>query len=143
MTPDPGRPTVLDPATQAEVLCLLESGAFRSSACRAAGISYRAFRYWEKLWEDGDGRAARFGKFFESVGRAETRIEVARLAEVRSGGPGWRAAAWLLGRRFPERWGRRASSPVPSENVTKLGDDELLEIARGCGPVAGVGRSSR
>jgi hypothetical protein len=36
----------------------------------------------------------------------------------------WRAAAWLLERRYPERWARREHTADPIELLQTLGNDE-------------------
>jgi hypothetical protein len=45
--------------------------------------------------------------------------EAVLIDRVLAGGPDWRAAAWLLERGYPDRWGRpsrrvEAPAPVPS-----------------------------
>ena len=44
-------------------------------------------------------------------------------------GGSWMAAAWILERAFPQRWGRRdGTGPVPRDSFTRL--DEVAERRR-------------
>ncbi|MCX6179880.1 MAG: hypothetical protein NT163_11060 [Chlorobiales bacterium] len=73
---------------------ILEEGNYREVACRIAGIDRKTLANWMKRGEH----------------------EKAALTS-------WYAAAWLLERRWPERWGRREVPPVD-----ELEMDEVVVI---------------
>jgi hypothetical protein len=61
--------------------------------------------------------------------RTPRRGEVGLILQAARSGT-WSAAAWLLERRWPERWGRRrAETPAPTAGTALTGDDELDERA--------------
>jgi hypothetical protein len=122
------RPTALDPATQGKIVSLLADGHFMGVACRASGITYRGLRHWQRRWEGGDPMAERFDDFFREVERASAIGEVLALARVRSGEPGWRSAAWFLGRRFPGPWGRKARAVARGVDVGRMSEEELRPV---------------
>lgn len=82
----------------------------------------------------------------EAATRSSARAEVRAVAEIRRAATGdWRAVAFLLERRFPERWGRRARVAVEHSGTSRTAlveipsdEDrmrELAEIARDIGVV--------
>jgi hypothetical protein len=54
-------------------------------------------------------------EFKELVNATVSDVEASLLEEIRSYGD-WRAKAWILERRFPQRWGQKRELDV---NVTK------------------------
>lgn len=57
-----------------------------------------------------------YREFCEAATRANDEAEVSAIARVRAGAQGehadWRADAWFLERRFPDRWRRRETREV-------------------------------
>jgi hypothetical protein len=51
------------------------------------------------------------GRWFRALEMHLARAEAEAVRTVRSGAPGWRAAAWFLERRFPKHWGRKYRRP--------------------------------
>jgi len=82
-------------------------GLTYEQAANAAGVSAATFYNWKKKAEDGDPR---FLEFLEALKQAEGEGEyllAATIAQAAQLDPSqWRAAAFILERRFPERWGR-------------------------------------
>jgi hypothetical protein len=53
-------------------------------------------------------RPGRMREYFEAITKALAESETALVAHInRAGDKSWQAHAWLLERRFPERWGRK------------------------------------
>lgn len=89
-------------------------GASRVAACRYAGLAPSTVFAWMAR-----GRRARSGKFLEFLERvreADGHAELHLLAQIQTAAKrDWRAAAWMLERKFPKRWGKR-------EHLTHAGD---------------------
>jgi hypothetical protein len=102
-------------------------GAFRSEAAAAASVSRTTIHNWEQRGEDAIAAAQEhleageqvteadvpeadrpFVAFVNALNEAEASNEVSLVGVIRSHtGKDWRAAAWLLARKHPERWGVR------------------------------------
>jgi hypothetical protein len=119
MTGSPrGRPTKLTPEAQEQITSLVRAGASSEVAAQAAGIGRRTFTRWMQLGESARTGSALRG-FYDAVERARAEAEsvlVTRIAQAASRGS-WPAAAWLLERRFPERWMKLSERPLPELEV--------------------------
>jgi phage shock protein PspC (stress-responsive transcriptional regulator) len=96
------RPTKLTRETEARLVAGVRAGLTVGIACEIVGISPRTYQRWM-----ASGRPEH-RQLREAVQRARAGCEadlVARmhLAALRGS---WRAAAYLLERQAPERWGR-------------------------------------
>jgi hypothetical protein len=101
------------------LLGYLELGAYRGQAITAAGLAERTVMRWLEVGRDEASRAENedlpltfYVHFWQSVRRAEG-VPVLRALNVirRAGARGsWRASAWFLERRYPDKWGRRATA---------------------------------
>ena len=90
----------------AMIICTyLRKGCTIEAACQAANIG-RATYY---RWMD------EIPQFKEFVNATESDVEATLLDTIREFGD-WRAAAWILERRYPQRWGVKRELEV---NVTK------------------------
>ena len=90
----------------AMVICTyLRKGCTIEASCQAANINKRTYYRWmEEIPE-----------FREFVNATESDVEAALIDNISSYGD-WRASAWILERRFPQRWGQKRELDV---NVTK------------------------
>ena len=90
----------------AMVICTyLRKGCTIKAACQAANIGRATYYRWiEEIPE-----------FKEFVNATESDVEATLLDTIREFGD-WRAAAWILERRYPQRWGVKRELEV---NVTK------------------------
>ena len=109
-------PSVIESLAEA-----MENGAAIDVACDLAGIHRSTFFRWqeeaEKLYNqlnEGEIQRSRLNTrekhlidFHEKVSLAASRYELDLLKEVRKGDRGWQAKAWILERRFRERYARR------------------------------------
>lgn len=133
MGPPLALPTALTPDVQGKILDRLAEGNYLKVACAASGITYRSFWHWRRRWAGGDPVAVgRFDAFFRAVDQAVATGESNALAAVLRGKPGWQASALFLGRRFPERWGRKDRNRRPPRPPRDLGTmtDREFELYR-------------
>ena len=112
--------------TRGQILRLLQAGATFEQAAQAAHVSDRTLRRWRQTGREiadkvdaGTRLTAReqvYLDFLDAVDQAIAQYEVAAVGQIqRAGAEGdWRAVAWLLERRFPDRYllpaGRRDRS---------------------------------
>src|SRR4051812_33024674 len=102
-----GRPEKLTAAVQAAIVDAVRAGSRREAAAQAAGIAKSTLQGWLARGEAA-GAPVRFQNFAAAVRQADAAWEVAAVEGIgRAAANGdWRAQAWLLERRRPERWGR-------------------------------------
>ena len=99
-----GRKTKLTPELTDRICSVLANGNYITTACAIARIHQRQFFRWmEKGEHESSGP---YRKFYESVKEAEQTAELALLRDIRTD-DSWQSKAWILERRFPERWGRK------------------------------------
>jgi hypothetical protein len=122
-----GRPPGLTPEVETRIVAAVGAGAHLSVAARAAGVSRQTLHRWRTR-----GAAEAEGPYHElanALERAEAEAELRQVALIaRAGQSEWRAAAWLLSRRAPERWGRGAaerSAPAPASEVPSSATERL------------------
>ena len=143
------RPSKLTPEVEERIIKALLAGSHVATAARCAGVHPATFYRWiERGDPNGTGRADRpYRVFAARVDQTMAEAEVRQLARInKAGETRWEAHAWLLARRYPERWGRRAAiqpdaappraprtqnpSRTPSLAITALSDQELAVLAR-------------
>lgn len=126
-----GRPTSLTPDVQEAVLVAIAAGNYRVTACKKAGISNKSLINWEKAGAEG---VEPYKEFFLLLQKAEAAAEAVLLASVKAADKGWQAQAWIMERRWPERWGGRVRLMVTEERELLLDkvkkDPELHERLR-------------
>jgi transposase len=141
------RPTKLTPDVRTRLVQVLQIGTFRENAARYVGIGVSTFYRWMEAGEADveHDRQTPFRELWEAVTRAEAHAEVVAVGKIGlAARSDWRAAAFLLERRWPERWGRRRrvelthvgyeegerrAMVVSSEDPVPLDDDALSELA--------------
>jgi hypothetical protein len=102
-----GRESILTPELAARLETMLRAGNYIEVACRAVGISGEAFRKWMRRGRAGEQQFAEFlGRMERALAEGEVR-NVARIAAATQ--DSWQAAAWMLERQYPERWGRAST----------------------------------
>jgi hypothetical protein len=94
----------------------VRAGAYPETAATSTGIGKTTFYNWRIFGEDRivDGKVVRarpgYREFREALTRAEAEAEMLHVAHITKAAPeDWKAAAWYLERRAPERWRRRDS----------------------------------
>jgi hypothetical protein len=103
------RPTKLTDEVEAKILKAIRTGNYLVVAARYAGVHPGTVHRWIKLGdpEGRERRNARCRRFRERVEQARAEAEVRHVSLVtKAGERQWRAAAFMLERGAPERWGR-------------------------------------
>lgn len=118
----PAIPYKLDERRIQRIVAGLTSAASPTVAYRYAGLNPETVRQWlrdaRRLASSGKPIRRKSDqlliKLLEAVEEAETEVEIrlsANVSKAASDGD-WRAAAWMLPRRFPERWTEQTASKV-------------------------------
>ena len=140
------QPRLLTPKVQ-EVICeAIEAAAALEIAAQAAGIGARTLDEWlqhgrKELEADPDAEGP-CADFVRAVSVASAKFEGDCLAMIQDAAPkNWTAAAWLLERKFPERYAKvdrvRVSGDETNDKPVQISDedrqnrllDKLAEIA--------------
>ncbi|WP_135611667.1 hypothetical protein [Methanococcoides sp. AM1] len=124
------RPTKLTPETHKTICKNIALGMPYEHACRAAGVSYPAYRTWIIRGEEEARRVEEnprasiknsekpFVEFQDDIKRAEAQgIEknLKRISKAADEG-NWPAAAWVLERRHPEHFAKRDYLDMKAEH---------------------------
>jgi transposase len=133
-----GRPGKLTAAVQARIVDAVRAGSRREEAAAAAGIARSTLQGWLARGEAANA-PARFQNFAAAVRQADAEWEVAAVEAIGSAAADgdWRALAWLLERRRPERWGRTTrlehsgpeGGPIAVEDKLDLSKLDAAELA--------------
>jgi hypothetical protein len=119
-----GRPDGLTDEVVQRILVAVRSGSALEVAAQAAGISRATLHRWRARGERE--KAGKFREFADALARAEAEAEAHLVALiVRAGDQQWQAAAWILARRFSNRWGQGQDGRRLSEMATPAGDSDL------------------
>jgi hypothetical protein len=116
------RPSKLTDELQERLVMAIAAGSTVEGAAATVGINSATHRRWMALGEQA--RTGRHRVFYDAVTRAEATSEVVlvgRMATAARNGS-WRAAAWLLERRWPERWARGSVETEASPATAELKD---------------------
>jgi hypothetical protein len=108
-----GRPSKLTAERRDDLTLLLAEGVPVGVAARSVGVSPRSLRRW---LAEGDLRE-RVAELRSARRVQPDAISEARLALLilKASEHDWRASAWWLERRWPERWGAERMSDIPVE----------------------------
>jgi len=99
-----GRKTILTPPLQRKICALLERGHTVSAVCAATSIGERTFYEWRE----------KHPQFSQATTCAIGKSKIALVNKLRHSDD-WRAAAFLLERRWPNEFGRCDIRMLPKE----------------------------
>jgi transposase len=102
-----GRPSKFTPEIKQSICEHISAGNYLDTACRLAGVDYTTFRGWMVKGEQ-EGKGDYF-EFLRQVRLAEAQAEAERVRLILNAGKydDWKANAWYLERKYPERWGKK------------------------------------
>ena len=103
----PGRPTLLNPTRQAALLEAIEQGMPLKQAAAVAGMSYDTLNHWQKRGEN-ESAPPEYCQFYQQLRQSQAvamQVHVSSICDAAK--RDWRAAAWMLERRFPEDFARQ------------------------------------
>lgn len=133
-----GRPSKLEALgvdQVAQIESLIRAGATTEVAARSVGID--RVTLWRWLQEGERARAgSRARELHVRVERARAQSEAGLIARIAAaaGTGSWGAAAWLLERRFPERWAKgyeqseAMAPPLDDDDRDPLA--EIIDLAK-------------
>jgi hypothetical protein len=110
------RPPVPAAELVAQLVSMLRAGNYLEVAAVAAGVSVAELLEHPALRDEIEAARA------EGEVRAIARIAAAATES-------WQAAAWLLERQYPDRWGRPATRPEERPPAPLVAPDALDELA--------------
>ena len=120
-----GRKTKLTPELQEEITKRIKAGNYIQVACEAIGISHTTYFNWIKKGEEGKSP---YVEFLKAIKKAEAEAHVNCVAIIASHATEqWQAAAWLLERKYPDKWGRRDKLDIKGEIIAERKVDKLEE----------------
>ena len=137
-----GRPTKFTPETRKKILWALRLGNYRKASAEYAGISERTLCDWLSRGAEAEPG---YADFCSDVLEAEQVAEIRALGVIQqAANRDWKAAAWFLERKFPQRYCTRAAVFLAKrldvddpDDLDALGDEELDdEVLRLLGEVA-------
>ena len=114
-----GRPPKLTVEMIEQFCDLLIQGKTIARAALLTGISESTIYRWLALGKK-EGTEAIYVELVERVSEATECSEFELLQRLRTAGEKpehWRSTAWILERRFPERYGKKSSTQPDFENI--------------------------
>ncbi len=119
------RPPKVPTPEQTKALCaLFQNSHYADTACAKVGINERTFYRW--MEKGAKAKSGVFSQFCQAIKLAQAESEIIELSEIKNAAmgkdgqaPSWQARAWILERRYPQKWGRKiraeVSGPAPSD----------------------------
>ena len=114
-----GNKTRLTKEIGKKICQLVAQGNYPSSACEQVGVPNSTFFGWLKRGETTQEEP--YKSFAGALRMAESISESSAIAEIVES-PDWRARAWFLERRYPDRWSQKNNT----EQSEALGLIEML-----------------
>ncbi|MDY6957667.1 MAG: hypothetical protein SVK08_00785 [Halobacteriota archaeon] len=118
-----GRKTKLTPELQNKICQYIRAGNYIITACQAVGISQTTYERW--INTGNKSKDGIYSDFVDAIKIAEAESEARNVLIVEKAAiTTWTAAAWLLERKHPDRWGRKDRHEVTGK------DGKTLEITK-------------
>lgn len=126
-----GRKTKLTPQLIVDAEKLVKVGNYVVTVCEYIGIDESTWYRWMR-----DGEKARTGikrKFYKTIKKAEAEAEIRLIADLQKIAQvdlKWQALAWMLERKYPERWGRKdkISAEVSHSGLVKENNEYNINV---------------
>ena len=111
-----GRKTKLTPELAEKIANYISTGNYDVVVCNLVGIGVTTYYSW--LEKGRKAKSGKFREFLKAVKRAEAAREAKWVKDIDSD-PSWQSKAWLLERRYPERWGKKETHVVEGGDKNK------------------------
>lgn len=109
-----GRPEKLTPEVADRILSAIRAGNYVETAVAFAGLRKDTFYQW--LRRGAEQPKGIYREFSDAVKKAQAESETGQVATIRKASlEYWQAAAWILERRFPRKWGQKVRISVEEE----------------------------
>lgn len=98
----------------------LRRGNYITTACRASGISTGTYYNWKKRGKAGEEP---YATFLKRTDEAEAEGELACMEVIFNSAVeqnNWLSSAWILERKYPQRFGKREQMALQTDNDFKL-----------------------
>jgi hypothetical protein len=126
----PGTAPKLTSELADRLVALLQAGNYVAVAAREVGISRAVFYQWIDRGASSAAVDRPYRELRERVEHAKAQAEARNVASIANAArQNWQAAAWLLERQYPDRWGRTSvrlrDTPVEdAPQVERAVDDD-------------------
>jgi len=113
-----GRPSLFNTERAARVLVAVRRGLTYKNAASYAGISYATLNRWriEGRERDDESEICQFWKALQQA-NGEAAFRLIGCIDSAAEAGDWKAATWILERRFPDDWGKRVGSEIDPEET--------------------------
>lgn len=99
-----------------QVKSYISAGNCVKAVCQYIGVSESTWFRWIERGEKETGSI--YYDFLESVRSAESAAEIRAVTGiVAAGKKDWKALAWFLERKYPEKWGKKKEDEVDDLNT--------------------------
>lgn len=133
-----GRPTSLTPELQDRIVDLLNVGVSKGALCEALDLSEHTLRYWLARADDDVEPYRTFRTRFREAENKQKVWALKILEKAANADPvkAWKAAAFILERRWPREFGTSGQLDLNVNNngpvevdLSKLTDEEIAILA--------------
>ena len=104
-----GRKTKLEDDIQQRLILAIERGLTIVDACEYSGISEKTYYNWlnkDTTQIKDDEERKKFVQFLQDIKKAQSECQMYCLDFIMKD-KSWQSKAWLLERRFPDRWAKK------------------------------------
>nr|WP_263326078.1 hypothetical protein [Neobacillus sp. Marseille-Q6967] len=125
-----GRKSKLTPLLINDAVKLLKSGNYVTTVCEFIGIDTSTWYRWMR-----EGKKAKTGiknHFYHAIKKAEAEAEirmVTDLQKIANENQTWQALAWMLERKYPERWGRKDKISAGVSHTGKVNESHEYNVS--------------
>lgn len=118
----------LDDELRDRIALLIRAGVTVEIAAQAAGIAESTFYEW--MERGRDAQSGQFREFYEAIEQARGEAESTRVVQIAQAANrgSWQAAAWMLERRYPERWVKPSRSQLAKGDEPEQPDDPFERL---------------
>ena len=95
-------------------------GNYITTVCKSVGISRTTYQNWKKRGEKGEEP---YKAFYDRVTECEAQAEMDILNVIYTNAidqGNWLSSAWILERKYPNRFGKREQMALATDNDFKL-----------------------